>query len=154
MDGVDSTGTREQAAQDCLRRGIAGIGGEGVERRHEVLMEWAEAELGMERAYAEQVYAIAEEEQLEPIYAFQLVRCGVGVRELTPPEQDHALEEASQQAPPDWVGDETVELDDVALERRLRSSFRRLRHHLEAGAAAAGVEAFLAEPDVGPLRLR
>lgn len=152
MDGLERTGTREQAARDCLRRAIAGIGDDGVERRHEFLMAWAETELGMDRVYAEQVYAIAEEEQLEPIFAFQLVRCGVGVRELTQPEQDHALEEASQQAPPDWVVDETVELDDVALERRLRGSFRRLRHHLEQGDA--GLEAFLAEPDVGPLRLR
>ena len=151
-DGVRDTAERVDAARECLRKSIAAIG-DGPERRHEVLMEWAETELGMEREFAEQVYALSEEEQLEPIYAFQLLRCGIGVRELTPPEADQDLEMASQQAPPGWVEDETIELDDVALERHLRSSFRRLRGHLERDADG-GVDAFLAEPDVGLVRLR
>jgi hypothetical protein len=153
MDGeVRETAERVEAARDCLRKSIAAIG-DGPERRHEFLMEWAENELEMDRAFAEQVYALSEEEQLEPIFAFQLLRCGIGVRELTEPEADHDLEVAAQQAPPGWVEDETIELDDVALERRLRSSFRRLRAHLERGADG-GVESFLAEPDVGLVKLR
>jgi hypothetical protein len=53
------------------------------------------------------------------------------------------------------VAEDAVELDDIALERGLRASFRRLRSHLDDEAsAAAGVIAFLAEPDVGLVRLR
>lgn len=153
MSGAERAG---QGAVDarCLQDGLAAAGAAGVERRHEALMEWAEGELDLPREYAEQVYALAEEEELEPIYAFHLVRCGIGVRELEPPEQD-ADESASQQAPPDWVEAEGVELDDVALERRLRATFRRLRTCLaEAETVAAGVSAFLAEPDVDRVRLR
>jgi hypothetical protein len=110
-------------------------------------------ELGLERAQAEQIYALAEEEQLEPIFAFQLVRCRVGVRELELPHQD-AVESAAQEAPPGWLQTEGVELDDVALERRLRLSFRRFRSLLETrGDPVSAARAFMAEPDVGPLHL-
>lgn len=144
-------GSRER---DCLIESVAALTGAVAERRHEELMEWAEEELGLDRGYAEQVYALAEEEELEPIYALLLIRCGVGVRELEPPEQD-GDELASQQTPPEWVETEGVELDDVALERRLRASFRRLRSSLEQSeSAAAAVRAFLDEADVGAVRLR
>jgi hypothetical protein len=144
---------REQAASDCLERAVHGLSEDGVERRHEVLMEAAVTELGLELAQAEQIYALAEEEKLEPIFAFQLVRCGIGVRELEPPGQD-AEEWATQETPPGWVTTEAVELDDVALERRLRLSFRRFRGLLDArGDAVAAARAFMAEPDVGPLRV-
>jgi hypothetical protein len=87
MDRSD-TGTAEQEAGRCLAEGVAALTGESVERRHEVLMEWAEDEIGLSREYAEQVYALAGEEELEPVYGFLLVRCGVGIRELEPPEPD------------------------------------------------------------------
>jgi hypothetical protein len=138
----------------CLLEAVATLTGEAEERRHEALMEWAEHELALEREYAEQVYALADEEDLEPVYGFLLVHCGIGVIALAPPTQD-TDEAASQQAPPEWLGDETVELDDVELERRLRASFRRLRAHLEgAGAPLAAVGSFLAEPDVGVAQMR
>lgn len=144
---------REQAASDCLERAVRERSADGVERRHEALMEAAVTELGLERAQAEQIYALAEEEQLEPIFAFQLVRCGVGVRELETPAQD-AAESAAQKSPPGWVATEAVELDDIANERRLRLSFRRFRGLLEArGDPVAAARAFMAEPDVGPLRV-
>jgi hypothetical protein len=144
----------DEAAGRCLADGLAQLSDDGVERRHEALMAWAEGELDLERAYAEQVYALAEEEELEPIYAFHLVRCGVGVRELEEPDQD-ADDNSSQQTPPEWVAGETVELNDVALERRLRATFRRLRTHLkEAPTTEVAVHAFLAEPDVAAIRLR
>lgn len=140
--------------KDCLAESVAGLTGAAVERRHEELMEWAGAELDLDRSYAEQVYTIAEEAELIPIYGFLLIRCGVGVLELEAPDEPD--EEVVQQAPPGWVGnDEEVRLDDVDLERRLRSSFRRFRSHIDACATPAeAVAAFLAEPDVGPADLR
>ncbi|HSJ24382.1 MAG TPA: hypothetical protein VK929_06935 [Longimicrobiales bacterium] len=139
----------------CLTHRVASLTGDpAMERRHEELMEWAEAELGMDREYAEQMYALAEEEQLPPVYALLLVHCGIGVQELEEPEQD-ADEAAHQAAPPEWVETERVELEDVAMERRLRTTFRRFRGQMEsAGTPAAAVAAFLAETDVGPVRLR
>src|SRR5690606_35679150 len=132
----------ETAAREQLVHGVASLTGAPYERRHEALMEWAE-EHGLERSYAEQIYALAEEEELEPMLALQLVRAGIGVRELQLPEQDMD-EEATQQAPPDWVAEDAVELDDVALERRLRATFRRLRSHVEtSGSAADAVQAML-----------
>jgi hypothetical protein len=144
----------DAAAGRCLAEGLAQLSDDGVERRHEALMEWAEGELQLEREFAEQVYTLAEEEDLEPIYAFHLIRCGVGVIELEVPEQD-ADDDSTQQTPPEWLSGETVELNDIALERRLRATFRRLRTHLrEAPTTAAAVHAFLAEPDVAAIRLR
>jgi hypothetical protein len=140
-------------AGTCLSRRVASLEGP-VERRHEEVMEWAEAELGLERAFAEQVHGIAEEEKLAPLYAFFLIDCGVGVRELEEPEPE-GDDEAAQQAPPGWVGSERIELDDVVLERRLRASFRRFRSHLASGPSpAAAVAAFLAEADVSAVELR
>jgi hypothetical protein len=149
------SGMADGAAPRCLRDGVARLTGDASkERRHEPLMEWAEHELGLERSWAEDIYALAEETELEPVYALLLVHCNVGVVELEAPEQDPD-EDALQQAPPEWVKADAVELDDVALERRLRNTFRRLRAHLEGAATpAAAVETFLAEPDVGPTQLR
>lgn len=145
---------REQASGDCLERAVRERSEDGVERRHEALMAAAVTELGLELAQAEQIYALAEEEQLEPVFAFQLVRCGVGVRELEPPSQDAAAA-AAQEAPPGWVATEPVQLDDIALERHLRLSFRRFRALLEARRdPVEAARAFMAEPDVGPLRVR
>lgn len=151
--GYDPTAD-EQAARRCLEQGVAELTGSATERRHEALMEWAEIELGLERAFAEQVYALAEEEDLLPVHGFLLVRCGMGVRELEEPEQD-GDDFAAQQTPPEWLDEEGVELEDVALERRLRATFRRLRGHLEQSPdAEAAVRAFLADTDVAPVRLR
>lgn len=149
---------REMSAEEARARAtlvasVSALTGEALERRHEALMEWADTELGLERAYAEQVYALAEQEDLEPVLAFELVRSGLGVRELEAPEQD--MGEASQQAPPEWVAEEVVELDDVELERRLRASFRRLRSHLEVSdTPAAAVQALLQDADIGLVQMR
>jgi hypothetical protein len=145
----------EEAGRRCLSERVAALTGDAAtERRHEELMEWAEAELDLERANAEQVYALAEEENLPPVLALLLVHCRVGVLELEVPEQD-ADEAAHQAAPPDWVETEQVEFDDVALERRLRTTFRRFRARLEeSGSPPSAVDAFLLEPDVGMVQLR
>jgi hypothetical protein len=151
MDDADDAAANA-AAGECLTTRVAALRGGAAERRHEELMEWAE-DLGLERAHAEQIHTLAEEENLLPVYALLLVNCGIGVRELEPPEQD--TDEASQQTPPGWIDTGTVELDDVALERRLRATFRRFRSHLETQPdAAAAVAALLAEPDVSAQRLR
>lgn len=137
-----------------LLSALESLRGQEVERRHEVLMEWAEEDLGLSVEYAEQVYALAEEEGLEPLYALHLVGAGLGVRELEAPEQDME-EAATQQAPPEWVAEDAVELADVALERRLRSTFRRFRAHLETGEdARSAALRFLEDADVGSVRLR
>lgn len=148
-----ATGVAPSQPGECLAQRVGGLTGASVERRHEELMEWAERELRIERSYAEQVYTIAEEEQLQPIYGFLLIQCGIGVIELEAPEAPED-DEVVQQAPPGMVGDEEVQLEDVDLERRLRSTFRRFRGHLEAAASPVEAAAtFSAEPDVGPLRL-
>jgi hypothetical protein len=144
---------REQDTNDCLERAVRAHGGAGVERRHEALLDTAVHELGLDRAHAEQIYALAEEEQLEPILAFQLVRCGVGVLELERPSPD-AHESASQETPPGWVAAQAVRLDDIVIERRLRLSFRRFRGLLETrGDPVSAARAFMAEPDVGRLNV-
>jgi hypothetical protein len=145
-----------EVARECLRGAVARLTGAVSERRHEPLLEWAVAEVGLERGYAEQVYALAEEVELEPVYAFLLVRCGLGVIELeAPPEEGEDEGAAAQQAPPKWLDSGTVELDDITLERRLRATFRRFRGHLESAPdAASAVDAYAAEPDVEETRLR
>ena len=138
---------------DCLERAVVERVAEGVERRHEALLEWATVELGMERGAAEQVYALAEEERLEPVYAFQLVRCGRGVRNLLPTTAASA-EASTQQEPPAWVVPEGLQLSDIERERRLRQSFRRFRGLLEStDDPVLAARAYVAEPDVGPIEI-
>jgi hypothetical protein len=125
------------------------------ERRREELLERAGAD-GMERHFAELIHEVALDVGLEPAFAYELVRCGVGVQPLDEQvygEDDVDEEEMVSSEPPDelLVPDER---DPVvaARERRLRVSFRRLRRHLEAQSSAeAALRAFTSEPDVGRL---
>ena len=74
---------------------------------------------------------------------------GVGVRELShaPPDQ---WEETQVEAPPAWVADEAFRTNEVARERVLRTTFRRLRATLEKNPSVeTAVSAFVREPDVG-----
>jgi hypothetical protein len=120
----------------------------GVQRRHEELMSIAVEEDGIDAVLAEQVHALALEENLAPAYALALVATGIGVEELVAPESGD--DDSIQQTAPDWVLEGDVSPASIARERRLRSSMRRLRHHLEeAGSAGDAVQRFLAEPDVG-----
>lgn len=131
-----------------LRERAAAVDAQGgPERRHEPLMERSQA-WGLERSEAEDVYALAEEEGLEPELGLLLVASGLGVGELAPVERDP---EGSgiQQAPPEWVSAGEVPGAVAQRERRLRVSFRRLRACYEAtGSAAEAVHRFAAEPDV------
>lgn len=152
-DRMDTAMSDGAAASRCLREHVRGLAPDVLERRHEALMSWAET-LGLERGWAEKVTLLAEDVDLEPAYALLLVRCGVGVRELEPPAEPDE-DAAAQPTPPAWVEADAAGLDDVALERRLRTTFRRFRSHLgSSGTPAAAADAFLAEPDVAPLVMR
>jgi len=95
------------------------------------------------------LYDVAEEEGVDPAVAFEIVLCGVGVRELTEPPEDQ-WEEAQIEAPPPWVNDEPPTPDAAARERHARVSFRRLRSIMEnVPTAEAALRAFVSEPDVG-----
>lgn len=143
----------DATSRDCLEQALRELGTDAVERRHDVVMERAVADLGLERGLAERIYALAEEERLDPVYAFALVRCRLGVRDLQA-SQPAGEGEAAQQDPPSWLGMPEVELGEIDLERRLRLSFRRLRTLVETvGDPSAAARAFADEPDVGPLRL-
>jgi hypothetical protein len=138
--------------RSCLEQAVSQLSDDGTERRHDALMQLA-TDLGLERGTAEQIYALSLEEKLEPVYAFELVRCGVGVQDLEPVEQDED-DAAAQQSPPAWVEERGVELEDADIERRLRLSFRRFRTLLETSVdAVAAAQAFVAAPDIGPLRV-
>lgn len=115
-------------------------------RRREELMEMAEDRLGMERSQAEWIYEIAREEHLEPALAFELVRTGLAVCDLEVPDAEPIVDVGG----PDWVDPvETGPLAAVERERKLRSSFRRLRGMAErSGSAEAALREYAAEPDV------
>ena len=131
-----------------LRQALDELDGRGgPERRHETLMARADAR-GLDRPVAEEVYALAADEGLEPELALLLAWSGVGARELEPIERDPSGD-GRQQQPPDWVAEGEVPRAEAERERRLRVSFRRFRSHYEAaGSAAQALERFAAEPDV------
>jgi hypothetical protein len=128
------------------------------ERRREELIERAIAEQRLPRAFAEQVFEIARDEGLEPAFAFELVRCGVGVQDL----EEQVYHDSGQpsedgmtmQTPPEeLVAGAPTEPVAAVRELRLRSSFRRLRRHLESSLSAEdALLAFTAEADVGRLQ--
>jgi hypothetical protein len=124
----------------------------GVEdspRRREESIQRAERELGLDRAFAALVYDTASEERLVPGFAFELVRCGVGVCAL----EESPGDETTIEGPPDWLSSEPRTAPPPERERRMRASFRRLRGHLEqSDTPEAAIEAFVAEPDVGECR--
>jgi len=117
----------------------------GRQRRRIELVERAVEEGGVERGLAEEAYDIAREEGLEPAFGLEIVRCGLGVCE--PPESE--LEATSAvKGHPEWLVP-PVAAKDADRERRLRLSFRRLRHLLEERPSPEeALRAFAAEPDV------
>lgn len=119
----------------------------GAARRREEVVERATTDGALQRDFAEEVYDLAAEEAVDPLYALALVRSGYVVRELVPPEP---AEEAMQQDAPPWVSPREPERE-VTRERRLRAGLRRLRQMLERfGGPGEAADAFIAEPDVGP----
>lgn len=137
----------------------------GMQKRLEYLIERAEQiegrrreelvalamDAGHTREYADRIYDVAEEEGVEPAFAFELVLNGIGVRELSGPQDDEWLE-TQVEAPPAWVAQPDRE-PDAARERHMRSTFRRLRRMFELhGSPRAALEAFAREPDVAEVR--
>lgn len=132
----------------ALRREIEAVDDVGIAGRRRVeVIERAVADGRLAREDAEEVYELADQESLEPAYALALARSGYWVRELTAPEP---AEEAAQQDAPAWIAP-PADARASERERRIRASLRRLRSLLERhGAPGAAVDAYLAEPDVGP----
>jgi hypothetical protein len=142
------------AGIDALLRAADRPDAEGAARRREEVVSGAVRRMGLARVHAELIHDVAEEEGLEPIFAFELVRSGIAVCGAVPatpaPPDDTRVVEGTPEwvAPPDPA--ETRPTVELIRERRLRMSFRRLRGHLErVDSAEAAIAGFVAEPDVG-----
>lgn len=123
--------------------------GDGAERRHPQLMDWA-AENGVSRELAEWAFELAKEEDLEPALGLAMVVSGVGVIELEPPTPI-SEEDTRTLTPPEWVGPATEPPAQVENERRMRNTFRRLRGEIARGDLVRAFERLLDDPDVGPV---
>lgn len=128
-----------------------GLDAEALSRRRLDVIQEA-VDVGMGDELAEMLYDVAREEGLDPVLAFELVRCGMGV---LPPRD--GVENApgfptADKYRPEWL-EPPVDPDTMLRERTLRFSFRRLRALLEqhAGNPAEAFRAFAREPDVGPV---
>lgn len=131
-----------------LHERVAAIVAAGIHRRHEELVEDAVVRDGVDRDLAELTHELAHEEGLAPAYGLALVAAGIGVQELAAPVMGE--DDSIQQAAPEWVLSADASSAEITRERRLRSSMRRLRHHLERESSPeAAVERLLAEPDIG-----
>lgn len=156
------TRSNRRAVLDALERFRAALEGDGgivrpaggeplTSRRREDLVEQAVERTYLTRAHAELIYDIAADEGLEPAFAFELVRSGVAVCE--PPRGRVPPRDTSVEGAPEWIApaavSEPLPTEDLVRERRMRSSFRRLRGHLErCETPEDAIEAFCAEPDV------
>ena len=137
-------GRRAEGAECLLQRELVSDTGEPKLRRRVELVERAVEEGWMDRETAGEVYDVAREEGLEPAFAFELVRCGVAVG--GPEETPDAP--TIQKGQPAWL-EEPVPREEALHERRLRMSFRRLRHLLEEKETPEeALIAFAEEPDV------
>ena len=117
----------------------------GAERRRHELME--RYEVRMPRVLASEAYDLAVEEEVDPALALEVVARGLGVQELEPPD---VPEETLDVIPVDVaVGEEPPV--QAARERRLRTTFRRLRSLRDRYEDPEQLAvAFLEAPDVGP----
>ncbi len=131
---------------ECLIHRAAEVEEEsGRHRRRVELIDRAVKEDHVDPELAEEVYDLAREEGVEPAFAFELVRCGVAVRDLDTEEPDATY---TVRGYPNWL--ESLPPEEARRERLLRSSFRRLRGLLEEhGSAEDALIAFAREPDVG-----
>jgi hypothetical protein len=137
--------------EGLLESAEQGLDADELSRRRIDVIQQA-VDVGMGDELAEMLYDVARDEGLDPVLAFELVRCGLGV--MPPPD---GVENApgfatSDKYRPEWL-ESPVDPDSMLRERTLRFSFRRLRALLEqhTGSAAEAFRAFAREPDVGPV---
>lgn len=136
-DGVECLLTR--AAQ------MAAGAEEPGRRRVELLDRMVEA--GVDAELAGTAYDIAVEEGVDPAFALEVVRCGLAVCE--PAGEEAADAPAVESYPQEWL-EASPPADEARRERRLRSTFRRLRRLLsERQTPEEALVAFVDEPDVG-----
>lgn len=149
----DEASRRGEAAACLLERARLLEALPGHERRRAQLVDRAVAESGLEWEHAESVFDMASEEGLDPALAFELLRCHVLVHapdDVLPAEirGDTLLESTT----PEWISGPPPAEPVARRERRLRTSFRRLRRLLEErGAPEEALVAFAEEPDVEKL---
>ena len=135
---------------DSLVERAEQIASDSSPRRRVELVERAVAE-GRSVEFADMVYDLAEEEGVDPAFAFELVLNGIGVRDLGEPNDDGWLE-TQVEAAPDWVTREQPPSGDAARERHMRTTFRRLRRMFEKhGSPKGALEALAREPDIAEI---
>ena len=139
----DGEGLLEQAEQ--------GLNAEEISRRRIDVIQECLA-VGMSDELAELLYDVARAEGLDPVLAFDLVRCGMGVLPPSDGVENAPVFATTDKYRPEWL-ESPVDPDTMLRERTLRVSFRRLRALLEqhTGSAAEAFRAFAREPDVGPV---
>ena len=135
--------------RECLRdRALALADLPDRERRHSELMETHEARAVASRPVLEMAYELALEEGIDPALALELVSCRVAVLELEEPT-GASTEDSQSLVAPAWVTPAGAPAN-MAIERRMRASFRRVRASIEKhGEVTQAIDAFTAEPDVG-----
>jgi hypothetical protein len=116
-----------------------------LERRRVDLLDALSRRSGVRVTILSTAYDLAEETGLDPVLALEIVGCGVGVIDLPGPEP----EESALSLAPEWVAPPDEPEAELALERRMRLTFRRMRTLLEqADDLACAVSDFLSQPDV------
>jgi hypothetical protein len=139
------------SSEGMLEAAEHGLNPDEISRRRIDVIQEAVG-VGMGDELAEMLYDVAREEGLDPVLAFELVRCGLGV--LPPPDgvENAPRFATSDKYRPEWL-ESPVDPDSLLRERTLRFSFRRIRALLEqhTGDAAEAFRAFAREPDVGPV---
>lgn len=139
------------AAEGLLEDADHALDAEGASRRRIDVVQEA-LDCGMPEELATLMYDVAQEEGLDPVLAYELVRSGLGI---VPPRDGlgNAPEEpTTDKYRPEWL-EPPIPPDELLRERTLRVSFRRLRGLLERHAddAGAAFRAFGREPDAGPV---
>jgi hypothetical protein len=128
-----------------------GLDADALSRRRLDVIQDA-LDVGMGDELAEMMYDVAREEGLDPVAAFELVRCGMGVLPPSDGIDNAPVFATTDKYRPEWL-EPPVDPDTLLRERTLRFSFRRLRALLEehTGDATEAFRAFAREPDVGPV---
>jgi hypothetical protein len=140
----------DERLQDLIQRADH-IASAPISRRREDLVARA-VEAGYTLEFADLIYDVAEQENVDPAFAFELVLNRIGVRELAPPPADNWVE-TQVEAPPPWV----TQPDPPSVaehERHLRVTFRRLRAAFEQhrDSPRDAIKAFVSQPDVAEMK--